>query len=82
MKEYNIYFEATVLYDDEERTECGFVPADNFVDAMTTIEGYFGNQLCDIKMHWMDGGLITMEKQTAKQVLEFNGVYGGFDNVQ
>ena len=73
-KRFNAYFEATVIYDDELHLECGFIPVDSFTEAMQIIEDYFGDQLCAIKIDWMDGGLITMPKEVAKQIREFNGV--------
>ena len=72
-KNFNAYFEAVVLYDDETHIECGFIPADSFVEAMQIAEDYFGDQLCAIKFEWMDSGLITMPKEVAKQVCDFNG---------
>lgn len=72
-KEFNAYFEATVMYDDELHLECGFIPADSFTEAMQVIENYFGNQLFAVKLDWMEAGLITMPKKVAKQVREFNG---------
>lgn len=72
-KEFNAYFEATVMYDDELHLECGFIPVDSFTEAMRIVEDHFGNQLCAVKFDWMDPGLITMPKEVAKQVREFNG---------
>lgn len=72
-KEFNAYFEATVMYDDELHLECGFIPVDSFTEAMRLIEDHFGNQLCSVKLNWMEGGLITMPKEVAKRVREFNG---------
>lgn len=73
MKEANFYFEVVTCYDGDEVIECGFIPADSFVEAMTIIEDYFRKELCCVnKLEWLNTSLITMNKDIAQKVYDYN----------
>lgn len=73
MKNWTIYFEVETYLDGESRTECGFIPADSFAEAVKEIEEYFGDELASFnRLEMLDCSLMLMEKDVARRVLNYN----------
>ena len=73
MKNCTIFFEVETWFDEEIRIECGFVPANSYAEAVKEIEEYFGDDLDGInRLEMVEGGLMLMQKDVARQVLTYN----------
>lgn len=73
MKSWTVYFEVEIRLDEELRTECGFIPADSYAEAVKEIEEYFGDELASFnRLEMLDCSLMLMEKDVARRVLDYN----------
>lgn len=74
MKDFTAYFKVKA-YDsckDVEEEFCGFIPADNFVDAAAEIEKYFKKELISVTIELFDTNLMLMSEAMAKQIISLN----------
>lgn len=73
MKNQTVYFEIEMYFDGELRTECGFIPADNFAEAVKVIEEYFGDELASFnRLGMLGSSLMLMEKDVVRRVMDYN----------
>ena len=73
MKNYTVYFEIEMYFDGELRTECGFIPTDNFAEAVKIIEEYFGDELASFnRLEMLGSSLMLMEKDVVRRVMDYN----------
>lgn len=74
MKEYTAYFKVRAYNscDDVEEEFCGFIPADNFVDAAAEVEKYFKKELISVTIELFDTNLMVMSEEMAKQIISMN----------
>jgi hypothetical protein len=73
MKNCTVYFEVEMWFDGDIRTECGFIPANSFAEAVKEIEEYFGDDLASFnRLEMLESGLVLMEKDVARRVREYN----------
>ena len=74
MKKYVFLFEASI-YNGKLASECGFIPADTFGEAMGYLEKYYGDTLGKVQLECADVGivgLITMDRETARKIWKDN----------
>ena len=76
MKEYTAYFKVRAYNscDDVEEEFCGFIPADNFMDAAAELEKYFRKDLISMTVELLDTNLVIMTEEMAKQVMDMNNI--------
>lgn len=72
MKKYTFLFEAEVWFDNNMATECGFISADTFSEAVNLLEEYYGDSLDKLHLECSEAGLITMDRETARKIWENN----------
>lgn len=74
MKKYTARFDV-VCYDDsrhEQYERSGFVSCDDFTDAMSEIERYYGEEIISIQLELLDLSLVEMTKDMADEVVKMN----------
>jgi hypothetical protein len=73
LKHYIAAYEATIYtgeMSDIEYEERGFVPCDNYVDAMHQIEQFYGEDIIDIKITLFDGPMLVTPKNIYERIIE------------
>ena len=74
MKKYTARFDM-VGYDDskhEQYERSGFVPCDDFTDAMSEIERYYGEEIISIQLELLDLSFLEMTKEMVDEVVRMN----------
>lgn len=74
LRNYTAYF-VVGFYDTDGNVceDAGFYPAKNFSEAMTYIEEFYGDELCEVQhLELLDTALIHMNPELAKQVIAEN----------
>lgn len=72
MKKYSFLFEVDVWFDNNMATECGFISADTFSEAVNLLEEYYGDSLDKLHLECSNASLITMSRETARKIWENN----------
>jgi hypothetical protein len=71
LRNYSAYFVVS-CYDANGNVfeEAGFYPAATFTEAMTYIEEFYGDELCEVQhLELLDTALVHMNPELAKQVI-------------
>lgn len=79
LKHYLAGYEATIYTGNcsatlgNEFLEYGFISCDNYADAMSQIEEYYGDDIIDIKITLYDGAMMTVSKRLYENLLSEMG---------
>lgn len=74
LRNYTAYFVVKCQgIDTDTYTDAGFYPAATFAEAMTHIEEFYGDELCEVQhLELLDTALIHMNPELAKQAIAEN----------
>ena len=72
MKEYTCYCTVKTYYDDKERIEHCFIPADNYADAANIVEEYFKSELVSVNLELIDTSLVLIPEHLVQEIMTYN----------